>query len=248
MDPELSPSGKVNNELQFENSRLIASLDKEEGLRRVPGLSTLSYAYGIPHIKRVMLSFISKWEGGQYYSYTMRRILLEQHGVYGGAYSYGEWTRPGCMPPGLKVGRYVSMAAGVRVLSRNHPYDRLSMHPFFYNSKFGYVQKDSIEAVQCWIGHDAWIGASVIVTPGCSRIGVGAVVGAGAVVTKNVPDFAIVAGNPAKILKFRFSEDAQKRALESRWWELPSSGLTPYIADLSVALESMATNHPLFRV
>ena len=79
--------------------------------------------------------------------------------------------------------------------------------------------EDNLPFGRLEIGHDAWLGVNSIITTGCHRIGIGAVVGAGAVVTKDVPDFAIVGGNPARILRYRFPEDIRQRILEGRWWE-----------------------------
>lgn len=83
----------------------------------------------------------------------------------------------------------------------------------------GVVSGDAVESTPLRIEHDAWIGDRSVILPGCAKIGVGAVVGAGAVVTRDIPDFAVVAGNPAKVVKFRFSSDIQASILESRWWE-----------------------------
>ena len=69
------------------------------------------------------------------------------------------------------------------------------------------------------IGNDVWIGQNVIILPSVSVIGNGAVIGAGSIVTKNVPPFAIVAGNPAKIMKYRFSDDIINRIEQSAWWD-----------------------------
>jgi acetyltransferase-like isoleucine patch superfamily enzyme len=99
------------------------------------------------------------------------------------------------------------------------------MHPFFYNSNLGYVPQDNIPEGDLAIGHDSWIGECAIITSKCSRIGIGAVVGAGAVVTRDVPDFAIVAGNPAKLIRYRFERSEIERKLASRWWEKPPSEL-----------------------
>jgi phosphonate metabolism protein (transferase hexapeptide repeat family) len=68
------------------------------------------------------------------------------------------------------------------------------------------------------IGHDVWIGHGAIVLPGRS-IGTGAVIAAGAVVTKDVPAYTIVAGNPARTIRRRFSEDATNRLAELAWWD-----------------------------
>ncbi|MGI9014862.1 MAG: CatB-related O-acetyltransferase, partial [Phycisphaerales bacterium] len=150
-------------------------------------------------------------------------------------------------PAGVTVGRYVSIATNVRAFLRNHPMDRPTTHPFFFNADLGYVKHDTIETGTLDIGHDAWIGAGVIITPGCTRIGIGAVVGAGSVVTRDVPDFAIVAGNPAKQLRYRFSEEAQQVVLALRWWERSILDLQNHISEMNEAVGETAAQHPLVR-
>ncbi len=219
----------------------------ECGLRRSRLSGVFFGMYNMPKCRRISLTAVARLEGGAFFSYTLRKILWEFHGVFAGAYSYGHWIHPGAMPRGLVIGRYVSMAPNVKVFVRNHPHERLSMHPFFYNSHLGYVECDTIDKTSCWIGHDAWIGESAIVTPGCDRIGIGAVVGAGAVVTRDVPDFAIVAGNPAKIIRYRFDENLQDQLLASRWWERDLEGLLPHMDMLTVPLAAVPSNHALFK-
>jgi len=118
------------------------------------------------------------------------------------------------------------------------------MHPFFIIKKLGLVKEDNISRSTLRIGHDVWIGACVIITPGCCEIGTGAVVGAGAVVTKNVPAFAIVAGNHASIIRYRFSEDDQKSILASRWWEKAISGISMEMDSIVMPFHSAASPHP----
>jgi acetyltransferase-like isoleucine patch superfamily enzyme len=144
---------------------------------------------------------------------------------------------PGEFPPGVTIGRYVSVGPGVRVFRRNHPMDRLSMHPYFYNSALGLVEQDTIESRPLTIGHEAWIGENAIITPGCERIGIGAVVGAGAVVTKDVEDFSIVAGNPAKVIRTRFDKRTIDRLLDSRWWERSGGELAELTDELTRPLD-----------
>jgi acetyltransferase-like isoleucine patch superfamily enzyme len=195
-----------------------AQISARDNMRRSALGRFLFAVYRWPRLRRLWVPFLPHIEGGEFYSLTLRRILSHYHDVEVGAYSYG-----GCMTPGLwrgvTVGRYVSVASGVRVFVRNHPLERLSLHPFFYAPECGWVAEDNLPRGRLEIGHDAWLGVNSIITTGCHRIGIGAVVGAGAVVTKDVPDFAIVGGNPARILRYRFPEDLRQQILESRWWE-----------------------------
>jgi len=69
------------------------------------------------------------------------------------------------------------------------------------------------------IGHDVWIGLNAVIMNGVN-VGTGAVIGAGAIVTKDVPPYAIVGGVPAKVIKYRFDEETIEQLLSSRWWEL----------------------------
>ena len=94
----------------------------------------------------------------------------------------------------LKIGDYVMMAQDVLIVVAGHRYDRTDI-PM---GQQGNLERSFIE-----IGNDVWIGARVTILGGCHRIGNGAIVGAGAVVTKDVPDYAIVGGNPAKVIKYR---------------------------------------------
>jgi virginiamycin A acetyltransferase len=160
-------------------------------------------------------------------------IMLQRCGVRIGAFSYGGCFTPGVVPNGVVIGRYVSMAHGIRIFRRDRFLDWLSLHPFFFNSLFGFAEIDPILSAPLVIEHDAWIGDGVAITPGCTRIGIGAVVGAGAVVTKDVPDFAVFAGNPARLIKFRFPENICDLIRRSRWWLLPLEELTRRLPEMT---------------
>lgn len=168
----------------------------------------------------VLVRLCRQWEGGQAYSRTLRELLWERNGVIVGAYSYGALLALSShRRSGLRIGRYVSMAATVR-WGFNHPLDRISTTPGFYAGAFGDFAPTPKVQPALEIGHDAWIGDLVAITPSCRRIGVGAVIGAGSVVTRDIPDYAIAFGNPARVVRYRFDEELRRKLMESRWWDL----------------------------
>jgi phosphonate metabolism protein (transferase hexapeptide repeat family) len=136
------------------------------------------------------------------------------------------------------IGKFCAIAANVRINALNHPLDRISQHKITYrpNEYFLYakVDKDFREArkqARVTIGHDVWIGHGAIVMPGIS-IGHGAVVAAGAVVTKDVEPYAIVAGVPAKRMKWRFKKSIRTRIINLAWWDWPHDRLAEVVDDM----------------
>lgn len=167
---------------------------------------------------RILARAARRLEGGDMRSRTLRRILWHRYGVKARAFSYGAFHEPGASEPGLVVGRFASISRDAR-WGLSHPMDHVSLSHFFADPRNGFVERWPFERPTLEIGADAWIGALAVVTSGCSRIGIGAVVGAGAVVTHDVPDFGVVVGVPAKLVRFRFSEPLRDAVLASRWWE-----------------------------
>lgn len=114
------------------------------------------------------------------------------------------------------IGKYCAIGHNFRVRNRNHNTNYPNIQDKFQN-RYGF--KDlSVYKGDVVIGNNVWIGDNVIVLPGV-KIGDGAVIGAGSVVTKNVPDYAIVAGNPARIIRYRFNEDIIRQLKEIKWWD-----------------------------
>lgn len=103
----------------------------------------------------------------------------------------------------IQIGNYVMIASNCTFTSVNHAYDDWTK-PMFVNSE--------LKTSQITIADDVWIGANVTILPGVT-VGRGAIIGGGAVVTKDVPPFAIVGGTPAKVLKYRFNKQVQKKAI-----------------------------------
>jgi len=138
-----------------------------------------------------------------------------------------------------QIGRYCSIASDVKIGLGIHPIYFVSTSPIFYSNKNVFRKKWTLENQevteyrQVIIGHDVWVGANAIIMGGV-RIGNGAIIGAGAVVTKDVPPYSIVAGVPAKIIKYRFSPDIIKKIIESRWWDYSEDEMkymSKYFAD-----------------
>lgn len=102
----------------------------------------------------------------------------------------------------LTIDDYLMMGEDVMFLGGGHGFDRLDI-------PMG--QQESKEKTPLYIAGDVWIGARVVVLPGCKRIGHGAIIGAGSVVTKDIPDYAIVGGNPAKLIRYRREECENER-------------------------------------
>lgn len=139
-----------------------------------------------------------------------------------GAHSY---VNGGTIRERTRIGRFCSIANGVVLGAPNHAIDLLSTHPFAtkaaIDSTYGFpFRSNKTNSRNTIIENDVWIGVNAIVVEGV-KIGTGAIVAAGAVVTKDVPPYAIVGGVPAKVIRYRFPDDLIEELLESEWWELP---------------------------
>lgn len=187
----------------------------------MPILSELFYKlYAVRNskLRDIILHNVAKFEGGQMLSQTLRRILLDYHDIEIGKYSYGGCFNPNNIRACTTIGRYCSFARDVYIFNANHPLTFKSTHPFFYNSTFGNVKNDTITKEPITIGNDVWIGQNVIILPRVTRIGDGAVIGAATVVTQNIPDFAVVVGNPGRIIRYRFSKETIEKIMQEKWW------------------------------
>ncbi len=199
-------------------------------LRRCAVSKPLSMLYrwssriGSHRVMQRIMQMVLKLEGGEFFSDTARELVRQHYRLDIGAYSYGCFD-PIRFPDGAHVGRYVSIAGSVRSYRRNHPARSLSTHPLFFSSRCGASQSREMPTRKLCIGHDAWIGAHAVILPGCQHIGIGAIVGAGSVVTRDVEPYTIVAGNPAKPIRKRFDTKTIERLLQSRWWENDSASL-----------------------
>lgn len=144
-------------------------------------------------------------------------------------------------------GRYCSFGENLIISPDNHPINWLSTHPFQYNKNFKKVPEVDIfnydklyNPPLTIIGNDVWCGHNVIILSGV-KIGDGAIIGAGSVVTKNIPAYAIAVGNPAAIKKKRFSPEIIKKLLKLKWWELEAEALNGVqFDDIDKAIEQLS--------
>lgn len=127
-------------------------------------------------------------------------------------------------PEKLVIGRFCQIAHGVTFItaSANHRYDGFSSYPFaiFGGGPVAGRASMPVPGADTVIGHDVWIGQGATILPG-ARLGNGVIVGAGAVVGGHVPDYAIVAGNPATVRRMRFSDAMIARLNAIAWWDWP---------------------------
>ncbi|RDJ20757.1 chloramphenicol acetyltransferase [Bosea caraganae] len=135
------------------------------------------------------------------------------------------------------IGKFCSIAAHTRINPGNHPMLRASQSHFSYRASAYFDDAEDDAEFFAWrrstpvtIGHDVWIGHGAIILPGRS-IGIGAVVAGGAVVTKHVPDYTIVAGNPARAVRRRFPEDIAERLKRLAWWDWDHTQLRAALTD-----------------
>ena len=139
------------------------------------------------------------------------------------------------VPEKLIIGKFCQIANGVQFItsSANHQMDGYSTYPFCifgdpwassYNANWPY-SGDNI------VGNDVWIGHEAVIMPAV-KIGDGAIIATRSVVTKDVPPYAIVGGNPAKIIRYRFDEQTVAKLLTIKWWDWPIEEINKNIANI----------------
>jgi acetyltransferase-like isoleucine patch superfamily enzyme len=184
--------------------------------------------------KKVIQNIYKRLDGGEMASVWLRRLFKEYHNILIGTGSYGGCFKTENINENTVIGKYCSIANSVYIYNRDHPCGYVSTHPMFFNVKYGPVpMKNQIEYKKKLIGNDVWIGQNAIILASVTQIGDGAVIGAGAVVTKDVPEYAIVAGVPAKIIGYRFEKEQADLIKKSEWWDWDPEKIRSHIGYFS---------------
>lgn len=150
-------------------------------------------------------------------SLWLRSHYEKKYAITIGLYSYGCFDIKR-IPIGTNIGRYCSFSNTSQIFNGNHGVEYISTHPYLYNTKLGLVSNETIQRNKCFIEDDVWLGHNSIILPSVSRIGRGSIIGAGAVVTSDVPRYAVITGNPGKVVKYRFSDYIVESIEKSKWW------------------------------
>ncbi|OAN45366.1 CatB-related O-acetyltransferase [Magnetospirillum moscoviense] len=165
--------------------------------------------------------------------YIENNVSADQHVSFfqsGSAIYFGRYSSMlggGMISPMLTVGRHCSISQNVVLGGGRHPMEHLSTgllpgqstESDYYAEANQHFADNDISAFTR-IGCDVWIGANAMVLRG-RKVGTGAVIGGGAVVAHDVPPYAVVVGNPARIIRYRFPEAIIESLLKTRWWTLP---------------------------
>lgn len=176
----------------------------------------------------------AKFEGGN--------ALANHSSFLNSSMGFGSYIAENSFIKNTEIGRYCSIGNDVMTVAGNHPLNQIaSISPMFYSTAcqtgFTYVKRekfndfkyiDEQKKIAVVIGNDVWIGARATLLEGIN-IGDGAVVAAGAVVTKNIPPYAIVGGVPAKIIRYRYDDETISKLLEIKWWDKDQRWISEHV-------------------
>ncbi|ALE06023.1 acetyltransferase [Arthrobacter sp. ERGS1:01] len=141
-------------------------------------------------------------------------------------------------PERLIIGKFCAIAAGVQFIMNgaNHRMSGPSTYPFPIMGGAWARHMDLVTDLpnrgDTVVGHDVWIGGNVTIMPGV-RIGHGAIISTGSIVTRDVPDYGIVGGNPATLIRYRFTAPEIRELLTAAWWDWPLAMITEHLRTIA---------------
>lgn len=192
---------------------------------------------GLYHLFK-LYKFRKYWRKKNTHNFTVANTLFNPDYIHVGKASYGSLNIRQANPSThLYIGNYCSIASdSFFVLSSEHPVNNISTYPF--KNKITKMGREAVSKGDIVIDDDVWVGARAMIMSGV-HIGQGAVVAAGAVVTKDVPPYAVVGGVPAKVLKYRFNEGLIRELLKVDYSRLNSTLIEQHIDKLYQELKSV---------
>lgn len=164
---------------------------------------------------------------------------------------FGDYAYTGqfCFVQNARIGKFSNIAANVRIGATAHPYERASLHHFTYRpTMYGFAETDDSaffekrHSQQISIGHDTWIGHGAMIMPNVT-VGNGAIVAAGAIVTKDVPPYAVVMGVPAKVVKYRFDDEVITGLEKMAWWDWPAATIKERFEDFRLPIKEFLAKY-----
>lgn len=183
-----------------------------------------------------------------------RNRMASRSELYNVKLGFGSYIGRETVLENTDIGKFSCVGPRVRNISGEHPLTYVSMHPAFYSNRkqagFSFTEKniydefryaDQQDKKSVVVGNDVWIAADVRIIDGV-KIGDGAAILAGAVVTKDVPSYAIVGGVPGKVLKYRFEESQIEYLQKLKWWNKDLEWIESharFFHDLNVLMEQI---------
>lgn len=137
------------------------------------------------------------------------------------------------------IGAFCSFAVNVNFTTGNHPLQYITTSPIVYRKRFSMLEEDNLKDFndkKVIIGNDVWIGRDTTILPGVN-IGNGAIIGAGSIVNRDIPDYSIAVGVPAKVIKYRFKPLEIELLNSTKWWEWNDENIRESISLFNDPLE-----------
>jgi acetyltransferase-like isoleucine patch superfamily enzyme len=157
----------------------------------------------------------------------------------------GPGTRLSAVLNGIEIGSFTSIASNVIIQEEYHRMDRVTTYLINKNIFKKNLNNDIYSKGKIKIEEDVWIGSNSVILSGVT-IGRGSIIGAGSIITKDVPRYSIVIGNPAKILKLRFSENIIRQLEKSKWWEMDVANIISQQSNFNKNLNNIKSNEYIF--